>query len=32
MEQQQRSAVARMQSASLTDVLARMKAWMQKNF
>ena len=32
MEQQQRNAVARMQSASLGDVLARMKAWMQKNF
>jgi len=32
MEQQQRSAVARMQSASLGDVLGRMKAWMQKNF
>ena len=32
MEQQQRNAVARMQSASLTDVLARMKAWMQRNF
>ncbi|HUX90940.1 MAG TPA: cell division protein FtsA [Gallionellaceae bacterium] len=32
VEQQQRHAVARMQSASLSDVLARMKAWMQKNF
>ena len=32
MEQQQRNAVARMQSASFGDVLARMKAWMQRNF
>ncbi len=32
IEQQQRDAVARMQSVSLGDVLARMKAWMQKNF
>jgi cell division protein FtsA len=32
VEEQQRNAVARMQSASLGDVLARMKAWMQKNF
>lgn len=32
MEQQQRNAVARMQSASIGDVLARMKAWMQSNF
>jgi len=32
MEQQQRNAVARMQSASLSDVLERMKAWMQRNF
>ncbi len=32
MEQQQRNAAARMQSASIGDVLARMKAWMQKNF
>lgn len=32
MEQQQRNAVARMQSASLGDVLGRMKAWMQSNF
>jgi cell division protein FtsA len=32
MEQQQRNDVARMHSASLGDVLARMKAWMQKNF
>ena len=32
MEQQQRMAVSRMQSASLGDVLERMKAWMQRNF
>lgn len=32
MEQRQRNAVARMQSASFGDVLARMKAWMQRNF
>ena len=32
LEQQQRNEVARMQSASFGDVLARMKAWMQKNF
>ena len=32
MEQQQRHAVARMQSASFSDVVARMKAWMQRNF
>jgi len=32
MEQQHRNAVARMQSASIGDVLARMKSWMQKNF
>jgi cell division protein FtsA len=32
MEQQQRNVVARMQSASLGDVLSRMKAWVQKNF
>jgi len=32
MEQRQRNEVARMQSASIGDVLARMKAWMQKNF
>lgn len=32
MEQQQRNVVARMQSASLGDVLGRMKTWMQKNF
>ncbi|HQS59133.1 MAG: cell division protein FtsA [Gallionellales bacterium 35-53-114] len=32
MEQQQRNEVARMQSTSIRDVLARMKAWMEKNF
>src|SRR3989339_1046339 len=32
MEQQQRNAVARMQSGSFGDVLARMKAWFQGNF
>ena len=32
MEQQQRHAVARMQSASFSDVLSRMKGWMQRNF
>ena len=32
LEQRQRNDAARMHSASLGDVLARMKTWMQKNF
>jgi cell division protein FtsA len=32
LEQQQKHEVARMQSGSFSDVLARMKTWFQGNF